>query len=53
MAGSLEEVERKKMVIAVICLIFDRNVSIFRIPSPAAAVKISPGRTEVAVPGLL
>ena len=51
MDGSLEQVERKKMVTAMRCSIFERNVKIFRIPPPA--VKISSGLTEVAVPGLL
>ncbi len=47
----MEQVERKKMVIAVRRLIFVRNVKIFRMPFPA--VKISAGQTEVCVPGLL
>ena len=57
MDGSLKQVkqvDKKKMVIDVRCTalyLIARIVKIFRIPSPA--VKIRPGQTEVAVPGLL
>ena len=47
----MEQVERKKMVIAERCFMFTTNVKIFRIPSPA--VKIKSGQMEVGVPGLL
>ena len=50
MDGSLEQVERKKMVIPKRCFMFTKNVKIFRIPIP---VKIKSGQMEVGVPGLL